>query len=161
MNPRIVRLTYVAIALVGVLVVMTTYWQTWAAPGLAARQDNAIKRVAEFAVDRDVAAPDGLGLAIELTLRAGEDVVSILLRPLHELRRGGSFRPDRVDENDACVVLPCELHRPCEGHARIDREVGRHNNHPYCRSRAHGPPVSRRRVARNHRQGNDREPRAQ
>ena len=52
MNPRIVRLTYVAIALVGVLVVMTTYWQTWAAPGLAARQDNAIKRVAEFAVDR-------------------------------------------------------------------------------------------------------------
>ena len=52
MNPRIVRLTYVAIALVAVLVVMTTYWQTWAAPGLAARQDNAIKRVAEFAVDR-------------------------------------------------------------------------------------------------------------
>ena len=52
MNPRIVRLTYVAIALVAVLVVMTTYWQTWAAAGLAARQDNAIKRVAEFAVDR-------------------------------------------------------------------------------------------------------------
>ena len=52
MNPRIVRLTYVAIALLGVLVVMTTYWQTWAAAGLAARQDNAIKRVAEFAVDR-------------------------------------------------------------------------------------------------------------
>lgn len=52
MNPRIVRLTYVAIALVCVLVVMTTYWQTWASAGLAARQDNAIKRVAEFAVDR-------------------------------------------------------------------------------------------------------------
>ena len=52
MNPRIVRLTYVAIALLGVLVVMTTYWQTWAAAGLAARQDNAINRVAEFAVDR-------------------------------------------------------------------------------------------------------------
>ena len=31
---------------------MTTYWQTWAAAGLAARQDNAIRRVAEFSVDR-------------------------------------------------------------------------------------------------------------
>jgi penicillin-binding protein A len=52
MNRQIVRLTYVALTLVGVLVVMTTYWQTWAAPGLAARQDNAIKRVAEFSIDR-------------------------------------------------------------------------------------------------------------
>jgi penicillin-binding protein A len=51
-NRQIVRLTYVALALVGVLVVMTTYWQTWAAAGLADRQDNAIKRVAEFSVDR-------------------------------------------------------------------------------------------------------------
>ena len=52
MNRQIVRLTYVALALVGVLVVMTTYWQTWAAAGLADRQDNAIKRVAEFSIDR-------------------------------------------------------------------------------------------------------------
>ncbi len=52
MNRQIVRLTYVALALVGVLIVMTTYWQTWAAAGLADRQDNAIKRVAEFSVDR-------------------------------------------------------------------------------------------------------------
>ncbi len=52
MNGQIVRLTYVALALVGVLVVMTTYWQTWAAPSLAARQDNAIRRVAEFSIDR-------------------------------------------------------------------------------------------------------------
>jgi peptidoglycan glycosyltransferase len=51
-NRQIVRLTYVALILVGVLVVMTTYWQTWAAAGLADRQDNAIKRVAEFSVDR-------------------------------------------------------------------------------------------------------------
>jgi len=51
-NGQIVRLTYVSLALVGVLVVMTTYWQTWAAAGLADRQDNAIKRVADFSVDR-------------------------------------------------------------------------------------------------------------
>jgi peptidoglycan glycosyltransferase len=52
MNRQIVRLTYVALGLVAVLVVMTTYWQTWAAPELAARQDNSIRRVAEFSIDR-------------------------------------------------------------------------------------------------------------
>jgi peptidoglycan glycosyltransferase len=67
-NPRIVRLTYVSIALLGVLVVMTTYWQTWAAPTLAAKQDNAIKRVAEFAVDR------GLILSLEPRRRLARNV---------------------------------------------------------------------------------------
>jgi len=52
MNHQIVRLMYVALGLVAVLVVMTSYWQAWAAPSLAARQDNAIKRVAEFSIDR-------------------------------------------------------------------------------------------------------------
>ncbi len=52
MNRQIIRLTYVSLLLVAFLVVMTTYWQTWAAPGLAARADNSIKRVAEFQVDR-------------------------------------------------------------------------------------------------------------
>ncbi len=52
MNRQIVRLTYVALFLIVGLVVMTTYWQTWAAAGLADRQDNAIKRVAEFSIDR-------------------------------------------------------------------------------------------------------------
>jgi penicillin-binding protein A len=51
-NKQIVRLTQVALVLVGVLVVMTTYWQTWAAASLADRQDNAIRRVAEFSIDR-------------------------------------------------------------------------------------------------------------
>ena len=39
-------------ALIVALVVATTYWQTWARPGLAARQDNEIQRVAEFEVRR-------------------------------------------------------------------------------------------------------------
>jgi peptidoglycan glycosyltransferase len=52
MNRQIVRLTYVALGLVAALVVMTTYWQTWAAPTLAARADNSIRRVAEFSIDR-------------------------------------------------------------------------------------------------------------
>ncbi len=52
MNKQIIRLTFLSLALVGALVAMTTYWQTWAAAGLADRQDNAIKRVADFSVDR-------------------------------------------------------------------------------------------------------------
>jgi len=52
MNRQIIRLTYVSLILVGALVVMTTYWQTWAAASLADRQDNAVKRVAEFSIDR-------------------------------------------------------------------------------------------------------------
>jgi hypothetical protein len=52
MNPQIIRLTYVSLILVAVLVVGTTYWQTWAAASLAERQDNSIRRVAEFSIDR-------------------------------------------------------------------------------------------------------------
>lgn len=52
MNLRIVRVTYLALALLAVLVVMTTYWQTWAAAGLADRQDNSVQRVAQLSIDR-------------------------------------------------------------------------------------------------------------
>jgi peptidoglycan glycosyltransferase len=52
MNRQIIRLTFVSLVLVAVLVVMTTYWQTWAAASLAERQDNSIRRVAEFSIDR-------------------------------------------------------------------------------------------------------------
>jgi peptidoglycan glycosyltransferase len=67
-NRQIVRLTYVALGLVAVLVVMTTYWQTWASAELAARQDNAIRRVAEFSVDR------GLILSFEPRRRLARNV---------------------------------------------------------------------------------------
>jgi peptidoglycan glycosyltransferase len=52
MNKNIVRLTFVALALLIALVVATTYWQTWARASLADRQDNALQRVAEFTIDR-------------------------------------------------------------------------------------------------------------
>jgi peptidoglycan glycosyltransferase len=52
MNAQITRLAVAAIALLAVLIVGTTYWQTWAAAGLADRQDNAITRVAQFTIDR-------------------------------------------------------------------------------------------------------------
>ena len=68
MNRRIARVTYVAVGLLTVLVVMTTYWQAWASAELAARQDNAIRRVAEFAIDR------GLIFAFEPRKRLARNV---------------------------------------------------------------------------------------
>ncbi|MGH2933498.1 MAG: peptidoglycan D,D-transpeptidase FtsI family protein [Gaiellaceae bacterium] len=52
MNRQLVRLALVAVGLLVVLVVATTYWQSWAAGGLAARQDNAVELVSQFQVSR-------------------------------------------------------------------------------------------------------------
>jgi len=50
-------------ALIVALIVGTTYWQTWARPGLASRQDNEIQRVAEFQVRRGLILAPGRVLA--------------------------------------------------------------------------------------------------
>ena len=52
MNRQISRVALVSLVMLGVLIVATTYWQTWAAGGLAARQDNEIQRVAQFEIRR-------------------------------------------------------------------------------------------------------------
>jgi peptidoglycan glycosyltransferase len=63
-NHAITRLAVVAVVLIASLIVATTYWQTWAAAGLAERQDNAIQRVAEFTIDRgSIVARDGRTVA--------------------------------------------------------------------------------------------------
>ena len=60
MNRQISRISVVALLLLASLIVGTTYWQSWAAGGLAARQDNAIQRVAEFKIKRGlIYASDG------------------------------------------------------------------------------------------------------
>jgi penicillin-binding protein A len=51
-NRQISRVAIFALVLLASLIVATTYWQTWAAGGLADRQDNAIQRVAQFQVRR-------------------------------------------------------------------------------------------------------------
>jgi peptidoglycan glycosyltransferase len=51
-NRRISQVALVALVLLAALIVATTYWQTWASAGLAARQDNEIQRVAQFTIDR-------------------------------------------------------------------------------------------------------------
>jgi peptidoglycan glycosyltransferase len=51
-NRQIARIAGLAMTLLVVLIVATTYWQTWARPALAERQDNAIQRVAQFEIKR-------------------------------------------------------------------------------------------------------------
>jgi peptidoglycan glycosyltransferase len=64
MNKQIGRVTIVALVLLAALGVGTTYWQAWAVGGLAARQDNAIQRVAQFHIRRGlIYAADGELLA--------------------------------------------------------------------------------------------------
>ena len=63
MNTQITRLGVAALVLLIALVLATTYWQTWAAAGLADRQDNAIERVAQFTIERGEIADRGRLLA--------------------------------------------------------------------------------------------------
>jgi peptidoglycan glycosyltransferase len=59
-NRQITRVAVMSMALLAALIIGTTYWQAWAAPGLADRQDNSIQRVAEFQIDRGkILAADG------------------------------------------------------------------------------------------------------
>jgi penicillin-binding protein A len=60
MNRQITRVAVAALVLLAALIVATTYWQSWAAAGLADRQDNAIQRVAQFRIKRgEIFAADG------------------------------------------------------------------------------------------------------
>jgi len=62
-NGQLIRVGWTAMALIIALIVGTTYWQTWARPGLASRQDNEIQRVAEFQVRRGLILARGRVLA--------------------------------------------------------------------------------------------------
>ncbi len=60
LNKQIIRVAVGSMILLAALIVATTYWQTWAAAGLADRQDNAIERVAQFTIKRGlIYAADG------------------------------------------------------------------------------------------------------
>jgi peptidoglycan glycosyltransferase len=60
MNKQVSRVALFALGLLASLIVATTYWQTWASGGLAARQDNEIQRVAQFEIKRGlIFASDG------------------------------------------------------------------------------------------------------
>ena len=60
MNKQVSQIGVAALVLLAALIVGTTYWQTWANAGLADRQDNAIRLVAQFSIKRGkIYAADG------------------------------------------------------------------------------------------------------
>ena len=72
MNKQISQVGVAALVLIAALIVGTTYWQTWANAGLADRQDNAIRLVAQFSIKRGkIYASDGTLLAANVTKHVG------------------------------------------------------------------------------------------
>lgn len=87
MNKQISRVALVALLLLASLIVATTYWQTWAPGSLAAKQDNAIQRVAQFRIDRGkIYASDGKTvLAQNVKKTAGGQTLYYRTYPTHGL----------------------------------------------------------------------------
>lgn len=71
MNKQIRRLALAGVGLIVVLVVATTYWQAWAAGGLADRQDNQIERVAQFTIKRGEIRSKGAVYARNRAVKVG------------------------------------------------------------------------------------------
>jgi peptidoglycan glycosyltransferase len=86
-NRQISALALVALVLLAALVVATTYWQAWAAPGLAAKQDNAIQRVAQFRIRRGlIYASDGKTLlAANVAVKQAGQTLFFRRYPQHDL----------------------------------------------------------------------------
>jgi peptidoglycan glycosyltransferase len=87
MNRQISRIAIVALLLLAALVVATTYWQSWEAPTLAAKQDNAIQRVAQFTIRRGlIYASDGKTvLAANTAKKVGDQTLYFRRYPTHGL----------------------------------------------------------------------------
>src|SRR6478672_11750680 len=73
MNKQVSHIGIAALVLLAALIVATTYWQTWANAGLASRQDNDIRLVAQFTIKRGkIYASDGrTPLATNVTKKVG------------------------------------------------------------------------------------------
>jgi peptidoglycan glycosyltransferase len=86
-NRQISRVALFTLVLLAALVVATTYWQTWASGGLAARQDNEIQRVAQFEIKRGlILAADGhTVIASNVRRKRGGQTLYFRTYPTHGL----------------------------------------------------------------------------
>jgi peptidoglycan glycosyltransferase len=63
-NKQLRHISVIALILLAVLIVSTTYWQTWARADLADRKDNSVSLISRLTVDRGkILASDGTVLA--------------------------------------------------------------------------------------------------
>ena len=83
MNQQISRIAIVSLLLLAALIAATTYWQVWAAPGLSARQDNAIQLVAQFEIKRGLIYAGQTVLAKNLTKKSGSSTLYFRTYPTH------------------------------------------------------------------------------
>jgi peptidoglycan glycosyltransferase len=87
LNHQITRVAVVALILLASLILATTYWQAYAAPDLADKQDNSIQRVAEFTVKRGeiFAADERTLLAANKVAKVGGQTLYFRTYPSHGL----------------------------------------------------------------------------
>ena len=87
MNQQISRVAMFSLLLLAALIVATTYWQSWEAPTLAAKQDNAIQRVAQFRIKRGLiyAANGKTVLARNIARKSAGGTLYFRRYPLHGL----------------------------------------------------------------------------
>lgn len=85
MNRQISTVALGSLVLLAALILATTYWQTWASAGLAAREDNAIQRVAQFEIRRGLifAADAKTILATNVRKKVGGQALFFRTYPTH------------------------------------------------------------------------------
>jgi peptidoglycan glycosyltransferase len=85
-NKQLLHVSVVALILLAVLIVSTTYWQTWAVGDLADRQDNAVALVSRLTVDRGKILGAG-GAVLATNRRHRQHGLTIFTRhyPLNDL----------------------------------------------------------------------------
>jgi peptidoglycan glycosyltransferase len=83
MNQQISRIAIVSLLLLASLIAATTYWQVWAAPGLSARQDNAIQLVAQFEIKRGLIYAGQTVLAKNVAKKSGSSTLYFRTYPTH------------------------------------------------------------------------------
>jgi penicillin-binding protein A len=86
-NKQVSQIGVVSLILLAALIVGTTYWQTWANAGLAERQDNDIRLVADFKIKRGkIYAADGRTLlATNVTKKSGGQTLYLRRYPTGSL----------------------------------------------------------------------------
>jgi peptidoglycan glycosyltransferase len=84
-NRQISAVALTSLVLLSALIVATTYWQTWAEGGLAAREDNSIQRVAQFEIKRGLiyAADSKTVLAANVRKKAAGQTLFFRRYPTH------------------------------------------------------------------------------
>jgi penicillin-binding protein A len=84
-NAQLNRLALVAVLMLAALIVATTYWQSWAAGSLAAKQDNAVELVSQFEVSRGLilAANDKTVLAANRKVKRNGQTFYFRRYPTH------------------------------------------------------------------------------